>query len=183
MPDNESAYNFRDYIREIPDFPKPGIRFYDIAPLLGNGAVFAAAVDAMAAPLKDRVSKVAAFDARGFLFGGALAVSLGVGCVMLRKPGKLPGDIEAVSYDLEYGTNALELQTGMISPEDTVVLVDDVIATGGTALAGIELVRKCGAGVTEFCALIDLPELGGSAQILQEGVPVRALLRIDGSAA
>jgi len=179
--DSMSEYaptHFKEHIRTVEDFPKPGIRFYDIAPLIGNGAVFAASIEAMARPLEGEVDKVVGFDARGFLFGGALATRLGVGLVMLRKPGKLPGEVLEVSYDLEYGTNSLQLQADVLSAGDRVVLVDDVIATGGTAIAGVDLVEQAGATVTEFCAVIDLPDLGGSARIA-ERVPVRTLVQYE----
>lgn len=166
------------YVREVEDFPTPGVRFYDIAPLLGDGAVFAAAVHEMAEPLRGNVDKVVGFDARGFLFGAAMAHELGVGFAMLRKPGKLPGAVERVEYNLEYGTNALEIQKGAVAVNERVAMVDDVIATGGTALAGIELVRRCGAKIVSFSTLIDLPHLGGSQQIHEAGVPVHAVMEL-----
>lgn len=170
---------YSNYINEVKDFPKEGVRFYDIAPLLGNSAVFAAAVSEMAEPLRDSVDKVVGFDARGFLFGAAVAHELGIGFAMLRKPGKLPGQVERVEYGLEYGTNALELQEDAVSEGERVVLIDDVIATGGTARAGIELVRRCGAKIVEFTALIDLPYLGGSEAIISDDVPVRSIVTIN----
>ncbi len=175
----ETIERIRGHVDTVEGFPKSGIRFYDIAPLLGSSAVFAEAVEVMAEGYKD-VTKVAGFDARGFLFGVPLAQRLNAGCVMLRKPGKLPGETQRVDYDLEYGSDGVELQSGTITPEDTVVLVDDVIATGGTAMAGVELVRKTGAEIAGFSALIDLRELGGSQRILDAGVVVRALIEIAG---
>lgn len=171
-----SKPNYHDYIREVADFPKSGINFYDIAPLLGQGAVFSSLIKDMSEPLRNEVTQVVSFDARGFLFGAAMAAELGVGCVMLRKAGKLPGDTHRIDYDLEYGSNALEIQADVLNQHDRAVLVDDVIATGGTALAGIELVRRSGASIVEFCALLDLPELGGSATINEAGVTVRAIV-------
>lgn len=168
--------SYREHIREVEDFPKEGIKFYDIAPLLGNGAIFASAIAEMAEPLRGNVDKVVGFDARGFVFGAAVAHQLGVGFAMLRKPGKLPGEVAHVEYGLEYGTNALELQADGVSEGERVALVDDVIATGGTAQAGIELVRGQGAEIVEFTALIDLPHLGGSEAIKALGVPVRPLV-------
>lgn len=167
---------YAQLVRPVEDFPSPGIRFYDISPLIGNGAVFASLISDMAEPLRDKVTTIVGFDARGFLFAGAMARELGVGCAMLRKPGKLPGDTYQVSYDLEYGSNALEIQADAVQPGEKVALVDDVIATGGTALAGIELVKKCGGSIVEFCALVDLPQLGGSQRIIEGGVPVRSIL-------
>ena len=168
-------------IRTVEDFPKPGISFYDIGPVLADAALFELSVRLMAEPLRGRVSKVVGFDARGFIFGGAMATMLGVGFVPLRKAGKLPGVVERVSYDLEYGANSLEIQKGLLNRRDTVVLVDDVIATGGTVLAGAELVRSEGAAIVECCALIDIPRLGGSERIRAAGVPVRSLVELGGS--
>jgi adenine phosphoribosyltransferase len=170
--------NYQDYIRQVEDFPKEGVRFYDMAPLIGNGAIFAALINDIAEPLAGKITKVVGFDARGFIFGGAVAAQLGVGCVMLRKSGKLPGDVVSAEYDLEYGSSVLEIQTDTVNEQDSVLLIDDVIATGGTARAGIELVRKCGASIVEFCSLIDLPNLGGSEKITADGVAVRAFISI-----
>jgi len=163
---------YESSIRTVENYPSPGIRFYDMSPLLGNAALFSDVIMDMAEPLRGKVDKVIGFDARGFIFAGALATELEVGCAMLRKPGKLPGDVYEVSYDLD----SLALQTDAVRPNERVLLIDDVIATGGTALAGIKLVRKCGGKVTEFCALIDLPDLGGSRRIKEAGVPVRSFL-------
>lgn len=175
----ETKEDFRSHVRQVEDYPNPGIRFYDISPLLGNGAIFASVVQEMADPLRDRVDKIVGFDARGFLFGAAIAHELGVGFAMLRKPGKLPGSVEQVEYGLEYGRNALEIQSDAVSKGERVALIDDVIATGGTARAGIELVRRRGAKIVEFTALIDLPHLGGSEVINIEGIPVRAIMTIN----
>ena len=174
------SLDYKDYIRQVPDFPKQGITFYDIAPLIGNGRVFTKLIADMARPVQKEATKIVAFDARGFIFGGAIASLLGIGCVMLRKPDKLSGDTYTASYDLEYGSNSLQIQSDSLGTQDSVVLVDDVIATGGTALAGIELVQRCGARVLEFCALIDLPDLGGSERITTAGVQVRALTSYSG---
>jgi adenine phosphoribosyltransferase len=170
--------DLRKYVREVDNFPENGVKFYDIAPLLGNGAVFAAAVREMAEPLRGNVDKVVGFDARGFLFGAAIANELGVGMAMLRKPGKLPGDVARVDYALEYGVNSLELQSDAIARDERVVLVDDVIATGGTALAGIELVRSKGGNIVGFSALIDLPHLGGSKKISEKDIAVHAVMEL-----
>lgn len=171
--------DYKEHIKRVEDFPKPGILFYDIAPLLGKGAVFASAVRDMAEPLRGKVTNVVGFDARGFIFGAAMATELGVGMTMLRKAGKLSGKTMQAEYDLEYGTATIELQEGVLSDKDTVVLVDDVIATGGTALAGIELVKRTGATVLEFSTVIDLPALGGSRRIQDEDVSVRALVSYE----
>ncbi len=172
--------DLKPYVRSVENFPSEGIRFYDIAPLLGNVAVFSNLINELADPLRGEVTKVVGFDARGFLFGGALAMELGVGFAMLRKPGKLPGTTHKVSYDLEYGSNSLEIQTDVLDTNDKVVMIDDVIATGGTALAGVELIEKCGAEVKEFCSVIDLPHLGGSQKLTERGVAVRAMISLSG---
>ncbi len=176
----EQDIDYKAYIRAVDNFPKPGIRFYDIAPLLGNGAVFSSVIKEMAEPLRGEISKIVSFDARGFLFGSAMAAELEIGNVMLRKPGKLPGETYSITYDLEYGSNTIEIQSDVIESGEKVALVDDVIATGGTALAGIDLVRKCGGTIIEFCALVDLPQLGGSAKIIDQNIPVRAVIEYNG---
>lgn len=142
--------------------------------------MFAAAVREMAEPLRGEVDKVVGFDARGFLFGAAVAHELGVGMAMLRKPGKLPGEVTSVDYGLEYGKNTLELQAGVVQQGERIALVDDVIATGGTALAGIELVRQQGGEVLSFSTLIDLPHLGGGDNIAEQGVAVYSVLQLGG---
>jgi adenine phosphoribosyltransferase len=167
---------YREYIRKVENFPKEGVTFYDIAPLLGNGAIFGNLIQEMAEPLHGKVTKIVGFDARGFLFGGAMAAHLGIGFTMLRKPGKLPGKTTSVSYDLEYGNSSLEMQTDAVDKGEKVALVDDIIATGGTALAGIELAQKCGANVVEFCSVLDLCELGGSDKITAAGIAVRSII-------
>jgi adenine phosphoribosyltransferase len=149
--------------------------FYDVSPLINDGKAFGKLIEAIAEPLHNRADKVACFDARGFLFGGAVASLLGIGCVMLRKPNKLAGETYTVNYDLEYGSASLQVQKDVIKPSEAIVLVDDVIATGGTALAGIELMRQCGAKVIEFCSVVDLPYLGGSQKIQSVGIPVRSI--------
>lgn len=180
MNQSRELINYADHIRTVEDFPEKGIRFYDIAPLIGNGAIFASLIQEIAEPLRGKVTKVIGFDARGFIFGPAVAVELGVGFAMLRKPGKLAGETYSQTYDLEYGKNSLEIQRNAAGPEDEVLLIDDVIATGGTAVAGIELVRKTGARIVEFCSVIDLPHLGGSQKIAEQNVPVRSLTSFSG---
>lgn len=168
---------YEGYINEIEDFPSTGIRFYDISPLIGDGEVFGSLIKYMAEPYHGRVDRVVGLDARGFLFAGAIAVEIGCGMSMLRKEGKLPGKVFGSSYDLEYGRNTIEIQSDSVKDNERVLLVDDVIATGGTALAGINLVRQCGGEVIEFCTVIDLEELGGSKQIEETGVSVNAVIR------
>ena len=170
--------NYREYIRTVDDFPEKGVTFYDIAPLLGNGAIFGSLIEDMAAPLEGKVDQIIGFDARGFLFAGAMAARLGCGMSMLRKPGKLPGEIYEASYDLEYGRNTLTLQTNSIHPGERIALVDDVVATGGTALAGAELVRRAGGEIVEFCSVVDLPHLGGSHKLALSDIAVRSMVTI-----
>ena len=167
---------YEPYIRTVEDFPSDGIRFYDISPLLGNPEMFGELIKNMSEPLRGKVDKVVGFDARGFLFAGAIATELNIGTALLRKAGKLPGDVYEQSYDLEYGTNTLAIQTDALQQNERVLLVDDVIATGGTALAGIELVRRSGAEVTEFLTVVDLPDLGGSRKIIDAGVALRSMV-------
>ena len=174
----KSEQNIKNRIREVDDFPTEGIKFYDISPLLADGTAFAESIKQMSEPLRNRVDKLVAFDARGFLFASAMALELGVGLSMLRKPGKLPGETESIGYDLEYGTNSLEMQRDAIANQERVALVDDVIATGGTALAGINLVRKLGGNIINFSAFIDLPSLGGSSKIREAGVDVNAVVEL-----
>lgn len=176
---SQERTNFREYIKDVDNFPKNGVRFYDIAPILGNGAIFSELIDEMAEPLRDRVDKVVSFDARGFLFGGAIAAKLEIGHALLRKPGKLSGETYRADYDLEYGSNSLEIQADSVLPGEKIVLVDDIIATGGTALAGFELVNKCGGEVVEFCSVVDLPDLKGSERIaVKYGAVVRSIVSI-----
>ena len=168
-------------IRDIPDFPKPGIVFKDIMPVLADAAAFDDAIEALAAPwLGVRIDAVLAMEARGFLFGAPLARALGAGIVPLRKPGKLPGEKIGVDYALEYGTDRIELHTGQILPGQKVVLVDDLIATGGTALAGINLIRQAGGVVEQALFIVDLPELGGAEKLRAAGVVPTALIGFDG---
>jgi adenine phosphoribosyltransferase len=167
---------YTPYIQQVENFPTEGIRFYDISPLLADGPMLRETIKDMAEPMRGTIDKVVGFDARGFLFAVAIATELGVGAAMLRKAGKLPGEVLQATYDLEYGTNTLELQVDAVKQNDRVMLVDDVIATGGTALAGIELVRQSGGEVIEFCSVIDLPELNGSKRITDAGVAVRSLV-------
>ena len=173
--------NLADAIRTIPDHPKPGILFRDITTLLADPVAFRAAVDALAAPFTDqKIDKVAGIEARGFILGGAVAHQLGAGFVPLRKRGKLPHATRAVEYALEYGEDAIEIHLDAIRPGERVFLIDDLIATGGTALAAVQLLRESGAEIVDMGAVIDLPELGGAARIRVAGVPVTALVSFEG---
>src|SRR5579863_7943779 len=168
-------------IRTIPDFPTPGILYRDITTLLADARAFGAAVDQLAAPLKDaRIDKVAAIEARGFILGGAIAHQLCAGFVPLRKRGKLPHKTRAVEYALEYGRDAIEMHTDAILEGERVLLIDDLIATGGTALAAMELLNAAGAEIVAFAAVIDLPDLGGAERLRASGVPVRTLVAFGG---
>jgi adenine phosphoribosyltransferase len=162
-------------IRQVPDFPKPGILFYDITTLLRDRAGFQAAIESLAAPYRDAgIDVVVAVESRGFILGAAVADRLGVGFVPVRKPGKLPGKAIRATYQLEYGTDALEMHEGALEPGQRVLIVDDVLATGGTARATVDLVRQQGARVQAVAFLIELRFLGGRAKL--EGEPVYAVL-------
>ncbi len=169
--------NLQDFIRTVPDTPKPGILFYDISPLLGNGAAFAQAVRQMyEAVLPLAPTKILAPEARGFLFAAPLACRLGIGLVPVRKPGKLPCACHTVAYDLEYGSNSLCMHTDALSPDDRVLVVDDVLATGGTLKAMMQLAGLCGASVVGSCFLLELDALGGRAVL--GDLPLTVLLHV-----
>jgi adenine phosphoribosyltransferase len=169
--------DFRAYIRDVPDFPTPGILFRDVTPLLASPDAFAAAACAMADPFRDaRPQKVLGIEARGFLFGTALARELHVGIVPARKPGKLPRATEGVSYGLEYGKDRLEVHADAFERGERVLIVDDVLATGGTAGAAADLAEKLGANVVGISVFIELGALGGRARL---GVrPAHAVLML-----
>ena len=156
----------RQLIRDVADFPQPGVSFKDITPLLTDPRAFHMVLDGFAEYfIAEHVDAIAGVEARGFIFGGALAARLNASFVPLRKPGKLPGEIDRVSYDLEYGSTALEIQNGSIQAGDKVVIIDDVLATGGTALAAAELVKRQGGYLTAFAFAIELRALGGRARL------------------
>jgi len=168
-------------VRSVPDFPQPGILFRDVTTLIGNGPGFAASV----AMLAERVAQagaqiVAGIEARGFIFGAATAARLGLGFVPVRKPGKLPVPSLAVDYALEYGTDTLEVDPGAIADGQRVVLIDDLIATGGTALAAAQLIRQAGGVLDHALFVIDLPDLAGADRLRAAGVQVDALLDFPG---
>ncbi len=168
-------------IRSIPDYPKPGIMFRDITTLLGDARAFRHAVDALVQPLAGRkIDKVAGIEARGFILGGAVAHQLSVGFTPLRKKGKLPYKTVAVEYALEYGTDVIEMHVDAVLKGERVLLIDDLIATGGTALAGVKLLQEAGAEVVGAAFVIDLPDLGGAERLRQAGVPVQTLIAFDG---
>jgi adenine phosphoribosyltransferase len=168
-------------IRTIPDHPKPGILFRDITTLLGDPTAFGAAVDALVAPYRDGpVAKVAGVEARGFILGGAVAHRLGAGFVPVRKRGKLPHETVRIAYALEYGSDEIEVHRDAVAPGERVLLVDDLIATGGTAVAAVELLRSIGAEVVAAAFVIDLPDLGGAARLRDMGLPVQTLVAFPG---
>jgi adenine phosphoribosyltransferase len=167
-------------VRTIPDYPHAGIQFRDITTLLLDGPGLAATVTRMAGSLSRPPDLIAGIEARGFIFGAAMARELGVGLVLLRKKNKLPGRVVGVNYALEYGTDRIEMHADAVAPGQQVVLVDDLIATGGTAMAGVELLRGAGAVVTQAAFVIDLPELGGAARLRGAGVTPHALMAFAG---
>lgn len=171
----------RALVRTIPDFPKPGILFRDVTTLIGHGEGFAAAVGHMAARASAAgAGVIAGVEARGFIFGAAVAVRLGLPFVPVRKPGKLPVPVIAIDYALEYGTDTLEVDPGAVADGAIVVLVDDLIATGGTALAAVQLLRQAGGEVAAALFAIDLPDLGGADRLRDAGVPSQALMAFEG---
>jgi adenine phosphoribosyltransferase len=173
--------DLRDAIRTLPDYPKPGILFRDITTLLGDAQAFRQAVDALVQPFAGRkVDKVAGIEARGFILGGAVAHQLSAGFVPLRKKGKLPHKTLSVEYALEYGKDAMEVHHDACAAGEKVVLVDDLIATGGTAEAAIRLLRQTGCEVVGACFVVDLPELGGMERVAALGVPVSTLVAFEG---
>ncbi|HEY6869911.1 MAG TPA: adenine phosphoribosyltransferase [Novosphingobium sp.] len=168
-------------VRTVPDFPQPGILFRDITTLIGHGAGLAASVRHLA----DRAGAagaglIAGMEARGFIFGAAVAASLGLGFVPVRKPGKLPVPTIGVDYALEYGRDRLEIDPQAVRPGQNVVIIDDLIATGGTALAAAQLLRNAGAEVTHALFVIDLPDLHGAARLRDAGLMVEALMDFPG---
>ncbi|MBL8573541.1 MAG: adenine phosphoribosyltransferase [Hyphomicrobiaceae bacterium] len=173
--------NLQDAIRAIPDYPKPGIIFRDITTLLGNARAFRQAVDRLVQPYAGaKIDKVAGIEARGFILGGAVAHQISAGFVPIRKKGKLPHDTVRIAYSLEYGVDEMEVHTDSVLAGERIILVDDLIATGGTATAAVELMRKLGAVVEAACFVIDLPELGGADKLRAMDVPVRTLVAFDG---
>src|ERR1700712_2692775 len=181
MIDLHSSIDLKSLVRTIPDFPKPGIEFRDISTLLSDGEGFAAAITAMvelARPLN--VDRIIVIDARGFLFGAPVAVALGAGIIPARKKGKLPGATLGVDYALEYGTDRLELHVGAVLPGHRALIIDDLIATGGTAMACVSLLREAGAEVAGAIFAIDLPDLGGAARLRAAGVNVNSLMAFGG---
>ena len=168
-------------IRSIPDYPKPGIIFRDITTLLGDARAFRRAVDELVNPyVGSKIDKIAGMEARGFILGGAVAHQLSAGFVPIRKKGKLPHKTVSIAYSLEYGLDEMEMHVDAIQPGEKVILVDDLIATGGTAVGAVQLLRQLGADVVSACFVIDLPDLGGRKKLEALGVDVRTLMEFSG---
>jgi len=179
--DPEVLREIREAIRTIPDYPRPGVMFRDITTLLGNARVFQHVVEELVRPWRnEQVDHVAGIEARGFILGGALAHQLNAGFVPIRKKGKLPHTTVRVAYSLEYGLDEMEMHRDAVAPGERIVLVDDLIATGGTAEAAVKLLRSLGASILAACFIIDLPDLGGSARLAALEVPVRTLVAFHG---
>ncbi|TPW32878.1 adenine phosphoribosyltransferase [Pararhizobium mangrovi] len=168
-------------IRTIPDYPKAGVQFRDITTLLGDAGAFRRTVDALVQPYAGRsIGKIAGIEARGFILGGAVAHQLSAGFVPIRKKGKLPHETVRVAYSLEYGIDEMEIHRDAVAEGEEIILVDDLIATGGTAEAAVKLLRQMGAKIVSACFVIDLPDLGGRARLEALNVPVNTLLAFEG---
>ena len=168
-------------IRTIPDYPKPGIMFRDITTLLGSARAFRRAVDELVQPWAgSKIDKIAGIEARGFIIGGAVAHQLSAGFVPIRKKGKLPHKSVRIAYSLEYGIDEMEMHEDAVTKGERVILVDDLIATGGTAEGAVKLLRQMGAEVVAAVFMVDLPDLGGAAKLRALGVAVRTLVTFEG---
>lgn len=179
--DSTLRETLKESIRTIPDYPKPGIMFRDITTLLGNARAFRRAVDELVYPYAGgKADKVAGIEARGFILGGAIAHQLSAGFVPIRKKGKLPYDTVRIAYSLEYGVDEMEMHRDAIVPGEKVILVDDLIATGGTAEGAAKLLLQMGADIVAACFIIDLPDLGGRKKLEALGVTVRTLVAFEG---
>jgi adenine phosphoribosyltransferase len=174
------ADDLKALVRTIPDYPKPGIQFRDITTLLLDRVGLARAVEALAATVQGPVDLVAAIEARGFAIGGALAVKLDAGLLLIRKDGKLPGATIAEDYALEYGSDRLAMHVDACAPGARVLIVDDLLATGGTALAAARLVRRAGGELTGARFIVDLPDLGGSKALAEAGIEAISLFAFEG---
>ncbi len=172
----------KDYIRTIPDFPHEGIMFRDVTTLFGDPRGFRIAIDQMLAPYAgEQIDKVVGLEARGFILGGAIAHQLSLGFVPIRKKGKLPGKTIEQAYQLEYGEAVMEVHDDAIQPGEKILMVDDLLATGGTAEAGIKLIERMGGQVISSAFIIDLPELGGRKKLLDMGMDVHTLCEFSGA--
>ena len=174
-------YDLKASIRTIPDYPKPGIMFRDITTLLGDARAFRRAVDELVQPWAGmKIDKVAGIEARGFILGGAVAHQVSAGFIPIRKKGKLPHKRVSIAYSLEYGLDQMEMHEDAVVSGERVIVIDDLIATGGTAQGAVKLLRQMGAVVLAACFIIDLPELGGADKLRALDVPVRTLLTFEG---
>lgn len=181
MAASGKGVDLKSLIRTIPDYPKKGILFRDITTLIADPAGLRAAVDGLVWPfLKAGIDHVAGIEARGFILGGAIAHQVSCGFVPIRKKGKLPGKRVSVGYSLEYGIDEMEMHEDALVKGERVILVDDLVATGGTAEAAVKLLKQIGADVLAACFIVDLPELGGADKIRKLGVPVRTLISFEG---
>ncbi len=170
----------RDHIRTVPDWPEPGVQFRDITPLLQDPRSFRVLIDLFVYRyMNQRLDLVAGIDARGFIVGSVIAHELNLGFVPVRKKGKLPHDTIVEQYELEYGTSTVEMHADAVRPGQRVLLVDDLVATGGTMLAGMKLLQRLGANVVEAAAVIDLPKLGGSTAIRESGLSLYTVCQFD----
>ena len=176
-----SENDLKSVIRTIPNYPKPGILFRDITTLLGSPRAFRRAIDELVQPWAGmKIDKVAGIEARGFIIGGAVAHQCSAGFVPIRKKGKLPHTTVRIAYSLEYGIDEMEMHEDAVAPGDRVILVDDLIATGGTAEGAVKLLRRIGAEVLAACFIVDLPELGGADKLRKLDLPVRTLVSFEG---
>jgi adenine phosphoribosyltransferase len=177
----DAIATIRNHIRTVPDWPQPGVQFRDITPLLSNPRVFRVLIDQFVHRYFDqKPSAIAGLDARGFIIGSVLAYELNVGFIPIRKKGKLPFSTVQESYELEYGNATVEIHTDAVRRGDRVVLIDDLIATGGTMLAGMRLLQRLGATVIEGAAIVDLPALEGSSKLRATGLPLFTLVEFEG---
>lgn len=173
--------DLKQFVRTIPDYPKKGILFRDITTLIENPEGFRESIERMASHHRGLgITHVAGIEARGFIFGAGVAISLGVGFVPVRKSGKLPGETIGQNYALEYGVDTIEIHADVVKPGDNVLLVDDLIATGGTAIAALRLIRRTGATCDYSSFVIDLPDIGGAEKLIAENVSVHKLIDFDG---
>ncbi len=179
--DLRNGFDIRRHIRTIPDYPKPGVQFRDITTLLANKHAFRATVDELMWPfLSGDVDYVVGIEARGFILGGAIAHELGLGFLPIRKKGKLPGKVIGRDYQLEYGVDTIEIHADAISTGDRILLIDDLIATGGTAEAAIDLIKASGGDVVAAAFVINLPDLGGAQRLIDKKIKVHRLVDYEG---
>ena len=177
---SHSHDDLRALVRTIPNFPKPGIQFRDVTTLLLDPAGLRGTIDALVASVTVPVDLIAAIDARGFAVGGAMATAMGAGMLLIRKDGKLPGATIGEDYALEYGTDRLAIHVDAIAPGARVLLVDDLIATGGTAMAAARLIERAGGELVGARFVIDLPDLGGAQKLREAGIDVKSLMEFEG---